>query len=266
MLSGKRWLPAAAYTIMIAVLVGLAAAGCGPKGENQQAAKEIVVYAAASTTEVIEEVGKVFTAQTGVKVGFEFGSSGFLARKIESGAPTDVFISADERWIKYADEKNLLDHDHLILFARSSLVCIVPAGSQNTPASPQELAGLERISVGDPAHVPAGKYANEALSYYNLWDSLLGQGKIVLTMDVRAAMSYVEQGVVQAGIVYSTDASLSDKVKVAFTFSDESHSPITYHAGIVSRTANKAEAIEFINFLGSEKFHQLIVSRGFKTP
>ena len=244
----------------------LMVAGCGSSEEKQPTPREIVVYAAASTTEVIEEAGRAFTTQTGTKIGFEFGSSGALARKIEAGSPTDVFISADERWIEYAEEKNLLNYESLILFARSSLVCIVPAESEKSPVSPAELAGLGRISVGDPAHVPAGRYANEALSYYGLWDTLLGEGKIVLTMDVRAAMSYVEQGAVQAGIVYSTDAVLSNGVKVAFEFPDESHSPITYHAGIVARTSNKAEAIEFINFLGSEKFQKIIISHGFKTP
>ncbi|MFH1070587.1 MAG: molybdate ABC transporter substrate-binding protein [Candidatus Glassbacteria bacterium] len=251
---------------MIAVLIGLAIAGRRSRAENQRAEKEIVVYAAASLTEAMEAAGKAFTAKTGTKVGFEFGSSGSLARKIEAGSPTDVFISADEKWIAYADEKKLLDHDNRLMFARNRLVCIVSATNKKVPGSAAGLPGLERISVGDPGHVPAGQYAKEALTFYGLWDSLLAKEKIVFAMDVRAATAYVEQGEVQAGIVYSTDAKVSRKVKVAFEFPEESHTPVTYHAGVVSRSGNKAEAAAFIKFLGSDEFRRILAEHGFSAP
>lgn len=244
-------------------LIGLLACGGGGKSDGR---REIVVYAAASTTDLLTEAADSFTTQSGVEVGFEFASSGSLARKIEAGSPTDIFVSANEHWIEYAAEQGLLENGRSVMFACNTLVFVEPAELPSGLTSPADLAGAERISMGDPEHVPAGRYAKEALEHYGLWEGLTVGEKLVLTFNVSTALSYVEQGGVTGGIVYSTDAIRSEKVTTAFTFPDESHKPVTYHAGLVSNTESRQDALAFLQFLGSAQFYGILEKHGFRQP
>ena len=246
------------------ILALFAFTGCGPRLPEKP--KEMVVSAAVSLIEVLEQAGTVFESRTGIKVEFEFASSGSLARKIDAGSPTDVFVSASEKWIDYLSEKNLLVPESKKLFARNELVCAVPAELQAIPAKPEELAGFQRIAIGTPDHVPAGLYAMQALTWFGMWDKLTREEKLILTIDVRAALSHVEEGQVQAGIVYRTDALSSDKVKIAFTFPEESHSPMTYYAAAVAGSRNGKAAEDFLKFLTSKDFQSILLKYNFKLP
>lgn len=252
------------------LLVGLVsgmllADGCGAHGREKK--KEIIVYAAASLTEVLNQTASIFTRESGINLGLEFSSSGSLARKIEAGAPTDVFISANKKWIDYLEEKQLISSVDRKMIARNRLVCVEPAGRPTGITGPKELVRAQRLSIGDPEHVPAGTYARQALIHYGLWDTLNSEEKLVLAMNVRAALSYVEQGEISCGIVYQTDALLTDKVKTAFTFPEVAHTPITYHAALVSGAAKPAEAREFLEFMtSSEAARAVLIRHGFILP
>lgn len=252
-------------SVSLALILGiLTATGCGKHSESKP--KEIAVYCAASMADAMEEAAVIFAGKTGVKVSFEFGSSGSLARKIEIGAPVDVFVSADKKWIDYIMEKKLLEPESQLLFARTRLVCVEQAATASGITSPADLPKASKISIGDPSHVPAGMYAQEALTYFKLWDELLANQQLVMAFNVRAALTAVEQGGAQLAIVFKPDALLSDKVKIDFDFPPESHDPISYHAGVLSSSAKKPEAQAFVNFFSGEEFRQLLDKYGFEMP
>ena len=237
---------------------------CGAGGREGE--RGITVYVAASMSDVLTEAAPAFTRQSGINVGLEFASSGSLARKIEAGAPTDLFISANKKWIDYLEEKRIISSVDRKIIARNQLVCVEPVIEPTGITSAQQLLRAQRISIGDPEHVPAGAYAREALVHHGLWDALNRQGKLVFAMTVRVALAFVEQGEVSGGIVYKTDALLTDKVKVAFNFSQETHTPITYHASVVSGTKKVENARRFLGFISSEAFHSILLKRGFLLP
>ncbi len=255
-----------ATRVAVRLLICLSAlvAACG--GNENPSRPRIVIYAAASTMDLMTEAAALFADSSGIDAVFEFSSSGSLARKIEAGSPTDIFISANERWIDYSLQKQLVDPAGSFVFARNSLVCVEPLGDEAGITSAEGLAAVERLSIGDPEHVPAGSYARQALEHYGLWDQLGDDGKIILAVNVRAALSNVEQGDVSAGLVYSTDAARSRRVRVLFTLEEKSHKPITYHAALVSDGSRKQEVGRFMQFLASPEFLALLDKYGFKQP
>jgi molybdate transport system substrate-binding protein len=197
--------------------------------------KSVTVFAAASTTDAMQELAKKFKSDTGITVKLNFASSGNLARQLEQGAPGEVYISASKKWADYALKKKLIMPDSAKNFLSNGLVVIVPLDSRLKPFKitknldfPSLFKG--RISIGDPAHVPAGKYADAALKYYG-WDKPLRK-RILPAMDVRSALLTVEMGEAELGIVYSTDAEKSKKVKVVSVFPSESYPEIVYVCGL----------------------------------
>jgi molybdate transport system substrate-binding protein len=258
------YVKAARAVVLFTVCLSAIVIACG--GNGNPARPKIVIYAAASTMDLMTEAAALFSESSGIDAVFEFSSSGSLARKIEAGSPTDIYISANQRWIDYAVQKQLVDSAGSFVFARNSLVCVEPLGGGTGITSAAGLAAVERLSIGDPQHVPAGSYARQALEHYGLWDQLGRDGKIVLAVNVRAALSNVEQGDVSAGIVYATDAARSSRVRVLFTLDEQSHKSITYHAALVSVGSRKQEAGRFMQFLSSEQFLALLDRYGFKRP
>lgn len=237
---------------------------CGAGGREGE--RGIIVYVAASLTDVLKEAASAFTRESGINLGLEFASSGSLARKIEAGAPTDLFISANKKWIDYLDERRIISSVDRKIIARNQLVCVEPVIKPTGITAAQQLLRAQRISIGNPEHVPAGVYAREALVHHGLWDALNRQGKLVFAVTVRAALAFVEQGEVSLGIVYKTDALLTDKVKVAFNFPQETHTPITYYASVVSGTKKVEDARRFLEFISSEAFSSILLKRGFLLP
>ncbi len=228
----------------------------------------LTLFAAASTNDVVTEAARDFSRQTGINVKINPASSGSLARQIVSGAPADLFVSASPKWSDWLLEQRGLVPDSVRELMRNRLVLI--AGKEVTVPtisfSPDYAiadAFTGRLSIGDPAHVPAGKYAADALKFYG-WDKALAD-RLLPAQDVRAAMLMVELGQCDLGIVYATDAALSRKVRTVATFPEAAHAPVIYTLGICRDTRSPAEAKAFWEYLQGKEVAVLLQRYGF-TP
>ena len=202
------------------------------------------VMAAASLTDAMTELGLAWTARGNPAPRFSFGASSALARQIEQGAPADIFVSADEPWADYLQQRGLIVPSSRVSPLGNALVLIAPA---DQPGDISIGPGLDllardlltrlgpqgRIATGDPAGVPAGKYAQAALTTLGIWDQVAP--RIARTQNVRAALLLVERGEAPLGIVYATDAAASTGVRVVGTFPETSHPPITYPFALTTR-------------------------------
>lgn len=239
---------------VLALSCGLAQAG------------EVTISAASSLTNVFQDIARSYeTEYVDARVMLNFGGSGGLLQQIAKGAPVDVFASADQETMDIAAMQNLLAADTRQDFARNTLVLIVPSDS---PIRLGQLADLqqssvERVAIGNPASVPAGRYSRQALTAANLWDNL--QDKVINTQSVRQSLDYVARGEVAAALVYATDARLmKDKVKLAFTVPLEAD--ISYPIAQVHDSANSDEAKRFINYLQSPVGQDILARHGFLKP
>lgn len=229
--------------------------------------KGLTVYAASSLTNVLQDIGAAFTRSTGTPVKFSFAASSALARQIESGAPADVFVSADEDWMNWLQERHLIQSATRRDMATTQLVLVAPADSKLTlRIAPgfniaAALGQQDRLVTGDPGSVPVGRYAKAALTKLGVWDQIAG--KVVGTENVRAALAFVARGEAPLGIVYEADARIDDKVRIVDVFPADSHPRISYPAA-VTRTDNK-QAQAFVEFCRSATAQQLLRKYGF-TP
>jgi molybdate transport system substrate-binding protein len=197
-------------------------------------AATITVFAAASLTESLKEIGAAYEKQTGDKVRFNFGASSFLARQIEESAPADIFFSADEARMDGL-EKGLIMKETRKSRLSNSLVIVVAADSALPIKSANDLtaAKVKRLALADPKTVPAGIYAKAFLEKAKLWPAV--ESKLVPTDNVRAALAAVESGNVEAGMVYKTDAAISKKVKVACEIPAKDAPAISYPMAVVDQ-------------------------------
>jgi molybdate transport system substrate-binding protein len=244
----------------------MASAGPHGGGAPAEAPKPLWVFAAASLTDVLEEVDRAFTARTHVEVRASYAASSVLAKQIEAGAPADVFFSADLAWVDYVEKRGLLQAGTRRDVLSNSLVLIAPADSpvRVTIAPHFDLAGAlagGRLATGDPDSVPVGKYARAALTQLGVWDSVAP--RLVRAENVRAALEYVARGEAVLGIVYRTDAQAEKRVRVVDTFPADTHPPIVYAAVVTA--AARAPAREFVDFLSSDEARGIFVRYGF-TP
>lgn len=199
---------------------------------------EIMVFAAASLTDVVKDIADAFQKENGVKVKINPASSGTLARQITQGMLPDIYISASKKWMRFVDSLGYMKKGTIKEVAGNALVLIAPSDASVKPVVIDHsfditvMLGDGRLSTGDPAHVPAGKYAKEALLHFG-WEKVL-EKRLLPAKDVRSALMVVEMGEVPLGIVYRTDALKSRKVTVVGTFPPEAHKPIAYMAGACS--------------------------------
>lgn len=222
----------------------------GPGGAADVDKPAIVVFAAVSLTNVLQDLGDGFTTQSSIPVKFSFAASSVLARQIENGAPADVFFSADVDWMDYLEERGLIKREtrHNVLGNR--LVLIAPADSSiSLKIEPHfKLAGAlgkGRLATGDPDSVPAGRYAMAALTKFGVWAEV--SDRIIRADSVRSAMMFVDRGEAPLGIVYETDALIDKKVRLVDVFSDDSHPPIVYPIALTK--AAKAHAARFAAYV-----------------
>jgi molybdate transport system substrate-binding protein len=214
-----------ALALLVAALVCVAAPAAR--------AQSVLVYAAASLTDALREA----TAAVGLQARFSFAASSTLARQIENGAPADVFASADEEWADYLAQRGRLVAGSRTTFLSNRLVLVVPADRARAVELRRDmdfaaLLGNGRLAVGDPAHVPAGRYARAGLEWLGAWAA--AEPRLARADSVRAALALVERGEAPFGVVYATDAAASRGVAVAATFPRESHAPIAYPFAIVA--------------------------------
>jgi molybdate transport system substrate-binding protein len=252
----------------LAALLGFAAARVSPAAE---ASDNVRVFAAASLTNALTELGQAWTAAAHQKPSLAFAASGTLAKQIEAGAPADLFASADVKWMDYLDQRGLIDHASRRNLLATTLVLIAPVAipGQPGPAQPAHVemrrgfalasAFEGKLCTGEPDTVPAGIYAKQALTALGWWDSL--QGRLVGTDDVRAALAFVERGECALGIVYATDALVSQKVRVIATFPPETHDPILYPFALVKGARPAARA--FLEQLATPSAAAVFARYGF---
>lgn len=201
------------------------------------AAEKITVFAAASLTNALQEIATEYQKEKGVQVVSSFASSSTLARQIEQGAPADLFISADQQWMDYAIDKQLMVKDTRYTLLGNQLVLIAAKSAKqdkieiNKETPWAKLLNGGRLAVGDPDHVPAGIYAKEALQSLGVWSLL--EPQLARANNVRGAMALVEREEAPLGVVYGSDAVASDKVKVIGIFPQDSHKPVEYPMAII---------------------------------
>jgi molybdate transport system substrate-binding protein len=230
-------------------------------------AQQLTVFAAASLTDAMRDVAAQWVAAGHPALTMSFGASSTLARQIEQGAPANLFASADEKWMDYLADKKLIALDTRKSLLGNDLVLIVPANKplHVTIGPGFDLAALlgpdGRLATGDPAHVPVGIYAEQALKKLGLWDSI--SPHLARTEDVRGALLLVERGEAPAGIVYGTDAAVSKGVMVAGVFPENSHDPVSYPFA-VTKSGDTQEARALLTFLAGPQARAVFVQRGFK--
>jgi len=227
--------------------------------------KSILVFAAASMKNALDDVDAAFAKQTGIAVVASYDASSALMKQIEQGAPADVFISADLKWMDYGSQRKLIDDSTRVNLLGNTLVLIAGKDSKltNMTISPSlDLAGLAgegRIVTGDVRAVPVGIYARAALEKLGLWIAV--EPKLAMVGNVRAALVLVARGEAPLGIVYATDAKVEPAVKVIGIFPEDTHEPIVYPAA-ATRTA-KAAAAPYLAFLRSSAAQAIFERYGF---
>lgn len=230
-------------------------------------AQGLTVFVAASLTDAMKEISAKWAAAGHQPLRLSFGASSTLARQIEQGAPANMFASADEKWMDYLAKQQLIAADTRKALLGNDLVLVVRASRplHVTINANFDLSGLlgadGRLATGDPAHVPVGIYAEQALRKLGLWDRIAPH--LARAEDVRAAMLLVERGEAPAGIVYATDAAVSKSVMIAGIFPADSHDPVTYPFA-VTKSGDTAEARALLAFLAGPQARVVFVQRGFK--
>jgi molybdate transport system substrate-binding protein len=228
---------------------------------------ELLVFAAASLTNVLEALGPVYTAETGQSVKFSFAASSALARQIEAGGSADVFLPADIEWMDYVQARNLIDGTTRRDLLGNRLVLIAPASSTVSLKIEPGFAlakalGDGRLATGDPDYVPVGKYARSALTSLRVWNDVAD--RLVRAENVRTALAFVARGEAPLGIVYATDAKIEPGVRVVDTFPENTHAPITYPIAVVKGA--HAGAARFAEFLRGDTARAKFSEFGFLTP
>ena len=223
----------------------------------------LLVFAAASLTESLKEIGTSYHTQTGDTVRFNFASSSFLARQIEEGAQADVFFSADEAKMNVLEKQGLVVAGTRVSLLSNSLVIVVGSDTSLVIESVNDLRKprFQRIALADPRTVPAGIYAREYLERAGLWSAV--QRKIVPLDNVRAALSAVESGDVEAGIVYQTDATISKKVRIAYRVPKQNAPAISYPVAVLRSSTQLPAAKQFVRYLQSAESRRVFQRFGF---
>lgn len=225
---------------------------------------ELNVSAAVSLKDALGDIEKAYqNKEPHVKLVFNFGSSGALQTQIEQGVPCDLFISAAAKQMDALEKEDLLLKNSRKNIVNNQLVLIVPKGSDLAIKDFTDLAKdqVKTIAIGAPDSVPAGQYALQVFKHYSIWDKI--QGKTVLGTSVRAVLAYVETGNADAGVVYKTDALISDKVNVVTTAPGESHEPILYPAAVMCHAGQPKAAADFLAFMTGAEAKGIFEKYGF---
>jgi len=230
--------------------------------------QELLVFAAASLTNVLDEIGTAYTQQTKQPVKFSYAASSALARQLEAGARADVFFSADLEWMDYVQARNLIDKSTRRNLLGNRLVLVAPSDSKiELKIAPgfslaAALGKDGRLATGDPESVPVGKYARSALTSLGVWNEIAD--RLVRADNVRAALAFIARGETPLGIVYETDAKVEKRVRVVDFFPADSHPPIVYPVAVTAQA--RPAARQFVEFLQSATAQESFKKYGFSEP
>lgn len=267
--------------LAIAAVMAFTAAGCSAQESaetTEQADKtEIVVFAAASMTDTMNEIAEMYKAvEPDVNIVYNFDSSGTLKTQIQEGADCDIFISAAQKQMNQLDVNggdenteglDFVDADTRFNLVSNSVVLITPVGNPADVESFEDLASdkVSLIALGN-SDVPVGQYSEEIFNYMGIWDQLNSEGKITFGSNVREVLAQVEEGAVDCGVVYSTDAATTDKVEIAATAPEGSHQDVTYPAAVLKTSKNPEAAKAFIDYLKTGECTEVFEKAGFVIP
>jgi len=228
---------------------------------------EITISAAISLKNAFEEIAKIFEERhLWAKIRFNFGASGDLARQIQGGAPVDVFASAAQKDMDEIDQKGFITPGTRINFAENSMVLVKPGMSRIRMESFEDLrkSEVKRIAIGNPKSVPAGRYAEEVLKWFKLWEVV--REKLVFAEHVRQVLDYIARNEVDAAMVYSTDAMIRPKeVTIVMKAPAKSHQPVVYPIAIVRGSKNESVARAFTALVLCTEGKNLLNRYGFET-
>jgi molybdate transport system substrate-binding protein len=231
-----------------------------------EAAREpLIVFAAASLTDTLQQIGPLYTAQSKVPVKFSFAASSALAKQIEGGIPADLFISADVPWVDYVAERKLIKPASRFDFLGNEIVLIAAKDSKIDLKIDKSFAlraalGDGRLAMANVDAVPAGKYGKAALEALGVWASVAD--RVAQAENVRMAMTFVSRGEAPLGIVYRTDAAADPNVKIIGAFPADSHPPIIYPVALLASSSN-SDAAAFVAFLRSPAARPFFEKQGF---
>lgn len=251
----NRVLPAIAAVCLLAAPMAAARAEDG----------KVTIFAAASLKNALEDINAAWTAESGKMATASFAASSALARQIEEGAPADIFVSADLKWMDYLEKEKQIRSDTRVTLLGNQLVLVAPKDSAVTVSIGKGFAlgallGDGRLAMGNTDSVPAGVYGKEALTNLGVWSDV--EGRVAQSENVRAALLLVARGEAPLGIVYATDAASDPSVRVIGTFPEDSHKPIVYPAAVTTSSAS-SDAAAYLAFLGSDKARALFEKHGF---
>ncbi len=253
------------FAWLVGVLIGVLPMTLSARDADRRES-ELLVFAAASLTDVLEEIGREYQSQANVRVTFSFAASSGLARQIEAGARAHVFFSADQQWMDYLQAKGLIDASSRRDVVANRLVLVVPEDStlelKIAPNFPLARAlGKRRLATGDPDIVPAGRYARSALMALGVWKDV--ENRLVRAENVRTALAFIARGESPLGIVYETDALVEKRVRILDVFPVATHPPIVYPVATAAKAGMQARA--FIHFLAGAQAQAIFERYGFRS-
>ena len=252
---------------MVMAATALLVTGCGggETATTETPQTEIHVAAAASLTDAMKELATIYEKENSdVKLVFNFGSSGALQQAIENGGGTDLFFSAAQKQMDALETAGALAQDSRKNLLENEVVLIVPNDSNKNINSFESLTAddIQHIALGEPKGVPVGQYSEEIFTNLGILDAV--KVKAVYGSDVRQVLAWVESGEADCGVVYATDAAISDKVKVVATAPANSHKPVIYPAAIIKDTKNLDAAKKFLDFTSTDAAKTIFEKYGFK--
>lgn len=251
-----------------AILVGWCC-GLGGCGADRPAPPTVTVFAAASAKDALEAVGEALGPTLGIELRFSFDGSGTLARQVMAGAPADLFLSADDRWMDEAERAGAIDAASRLILLENDLVLIAPASTAWTVelargAALDSLSEVQRLAIGDPSSVPAGTYAEAALAWLGWSDAI--RPRLLTAKDVRACVRLVIDGEADAAIVYATDVRDVPSLRIVGRFPAESHPAIRLSVALVPASGADDDARRFLDALTGETATRIFATAGFRVP
>lgn len=253
---------AAVASLLLAVSLPFMA----PSTVVAQSNASLLVSAAASLKDAMQEIKANYQqSKPGVSINYNFGASGALLQQIQQGAPADIFISAAKKQVDTLEQAGQLVGGTRGILARNRLVLIVPRNVTGVNSFFNLTRdNIRKIAIGEPRSVPAGQYAEQVLKQLKIYDKI--KSKFVYANNVRQVLAAVESGNADAGLVYRTDAAISDKVKTVVAASETYHSPIIYPMAVLKQSKNQQAAREFVQYLSGDQSKAVLKKYGFILP
>ncbi|MCR5517992.1 MAG: molybdate ABC transporter substrate-binding protein [Lachnospiraceae bacterium] len=250
------------FGLILVVCMLVSMVGCNKSDKKKSEKVELTILAAASLKDVTAKIKADYEKEhEDVTLTFSYGASGTLMNQIKEGAPCDVFMSAAKKQMNTLIEEGLVNKDDSKELLENKVVLIVPKGEKKISSFEDVKTKAGKIALGEESSVPVGQYAAEVFKNLNMYDEV--KAKAVYGNDVKAVLSYVESGNVDCGVVYSTDALVSDKVEVVCSATMDMVSPVIYPVAVTKDSKHAKEAKEFMDYLSGDKASKYFEEYGF---